>query len=515
MMIRLLLVAVFCGLPWSVEAVCTESPAGTWTADDHTVAEILECYNDAGFDSGNTIIAPAGDGAETWTAGITLSSKNVILRFGDGSGGFSQTEDVTITYTGTAPIIGFGDTCSQLSGVKITSSSTGTGTWIDGGKGCATFRIHHSEFENTAAAPDKPRVVSFNTVGTADTWAIALIDHNYLKDARIQVNGYDTVGYTPPARNWGAATDPGSPNRVYIEDNVIDLSNQGGNSIEADSGGCYVARFNTMISATMHGHGAANGAVTQAHRGARCVEWYANDFSGSANSESIMWLRSGAGMIWGNTIATEVAGSDIMLDTHRTAPNPCDGSYTVDGNDGSGSTYPGAGWPCWSSPGRGQDQSTDVDGLTWVDSAVDPIGFWLNRTGGALTPITLNGVVPNVEDHIADCHEYQQEDSTFDGTCGTGVGVSASKPATCTATSAGVPGTAAVYYWATDEGSWNDGSNAIYTGDGRLYKCTATNTWTLYYTPYTYPHPQQGVAAAGSVPFRPIRRGVPLPGDDD
>jgi hypothetical protein len=506
MMIRFLLVAVFCGLPWSVEAVCTESPAGTWTADDHTVAEILECYNDAGFDTGNTIIAPAGDGAETWAAGIALTGKNVILRFGDGSGGFSETEDVTITFTGTYPIINFGDTCSQLSGVKITSA-VGTGTWIEGGMGCATFRIHHNEFENTAAT--KPRAASFNTVGTAGTFPIGLIDHNYFIDARLQINGYDTVGYTPPARGWGAETDPGSASRMYVEDNVMDLTGMTGNAIESDNGGCYIARFNTLINAPLHGHGAANGATGQPHRGSRCVEWYANDFSGSAWGDvGAMWLRSGAGMIWGNTIAAEVDVSDIVFDTHRTAPNPCDGSYTVDGNDGSGTTYPGAGWPCWSSPGRGQDQSTDVDGLTWVDSEVDPIGLWLNRTGGSLTPVALNGAVPNVEDHIADCHEYQQEDSTFDGTCGTGVGVSASKPATCTATSAGVPGTAAVYYWATDEGSWNDGSNAIYTGDGRLYKCTATNTWTLYYTPYTYPHPQQGAAAtSGTRPPFLIRPG--------
>jgi hypothetical protein len=25
--------------------------------------------------------------------------------------------------------------------------------------------------------------------------------------------------------------------------------------------------------------------------------------------------------------------------------------------------------------------------------------------------------------------------------------------------------------------------------DGVLYKATATNTWTLYYEPYAYPHP--------------------------
>jgi chitodextrinase len=35
-----------------------------------------------------------------------------------------------------------------------------------------------------------------------------------------------------------------------------------------------------------------------------------------------------------------------------------------------------------------------------------------------------------------------------------------------------------VAYWATDQNT--------------LYQCTATNTWTAYYTPYTYPHPLTG-----------------------
>lgn len=31
-----------------------------------------------------------------------------------------------------------------------------------------------------------------------------------------------------------------------------------------------------------------------------------------------------------------------------------------------------------------------------------------------------------------------------------------------------------------------------HTQTGKLYKCTAANTWTLYYQPYTYPHPLRG-----------------------
>jgi hypothetical protein len=47
-----------------------------------------------------------------------------------------------------------------------------------------------------------------------------------------------------------------------------------------------------------------------------------------------------------------------------------------------------------------------------------------------------------------------------------------------------------VAYWATDQGNWNQSGNG--QGSGVLYQCTATNTWSVYYTPYTYPYPLQG-----------------------
>jgi hypothetical protein len=48
--------------------------------------------------------------------------------------------------------------------------------------------------------------------------------------------------------------------------------------------------------------------------------------------------------------------------------------------------------------------------------------------------------------------------------------------------------TTGVGYWATDAGSdWNKTNASEH--DGVLYRCTAPNVWTVYYTPYTYPHP--------------------------
>jgi hypothetical protein len=43
-----------------------------------------------------------------------------------------------------------------------------------------------------------------------------------------------------------------------------------------------------------------------------------------------------------------------------------------------------------------------------------------------------------------------------------------------------------VGYWATDQGNWNTFNT---NEEGELFTCTSTNTWSLKYTPYTYPHP--------------------------
>ena len=84
---------------------------------------------------------------------------------------------------------------------------------------------------------------------------------------------------------------------------------------------------------------------------------------------------------------------------------------------------------------------------------------------------------------------YNYVSTGFDGSVGVGRGTKA--------TMLGLSCTTGVAYWVTDEGEWDSTVSGV---DGQLYQCSAPNTWTLYYTPYTYPHPLRG-ASAPSAPM--------------
>ena len=91
-------------------------------------------------------------------------------------------------------------------------------------------------------------------------------------------------------------------------------------------------------------------------------------------------------------------------------------------------------------------------------------------------------------DHIVANRDWYNQKTPFDGTTGVGNGLLAARPATCTT---------GVGYWATDQGEWNSNQPGA---DGQLYKCTTTNTWSLYYKPYSYPHPLTVLAGAPPAP---------------
>lgn len=120
-----------------------------------------------------------------------------------------------------------------------------------------------------------------------------------------------------------------------------------------------------------------------------------------------------------------------------------------------------------------------------LSQALDPIYEW-DDTAQELTSgnvSTDTGRVIANRDWYTDNsngtpHVQTSPTSPFNGASGVGFGTLANRPATCTPR---------VGYFATDKGNWNQSGNGF--GQGELFVCTATNTWTLDYTPYTYPHP--------------------------
>ena len=92
---------------------------------------------------------------------------------------------------------------------------------------------------------------------------------------------------------------------------------------------------------------------------------------------------------------------------------------------------------------------------------------WGNSGSGLPSPLLVTDAATS--DIIQPNVDYYNAAASFNGTSGTGNGLLSARPSTCAPQ---------VAYWATDTNT--------------LYQCSATNTWTPYYTPYTYPHPLQG-----------------------
>ena len=111
--------------------------------------------------------------------------------------------------------------------------------------------------------------------------------------------------------------------------------------------------------------------------------------------------------------------------------------------------------------------------------------YWGSRKfGGALITASIAQVFDGnpVEDT-----DFFQDQAGFDGTSGVGMGTLAARPSTCTT---------GVGYWATTQSTTDltgmVGKNPSTPIAGTLYKCTATDTWTAFFTPLVYPHPLTG-----------------------
>jgi hypothetical protein len=243
----------------------------------------------------------------------------------------------------------------------------------------------------------------------------------------------------------------------------------------------------------------------------RQMEVYYNNVTlGSAGCDALDGILSGTGYYLSNTVSASGAGCNKFLDVEiptfiKTASpwGNCNGTGAYDQIPFTSSSA------CIDQPGSGVGtllQGSNPLLITtasagWPNPALDPVyeaGERMTAGGlGTVVDIATDGTSARVlfnRDVYAEVSQSAQTSTTspFSGATGTGYGVLANRPTTCTT---------GVGYWATDQGSWNTFSTSQ---EGELFTCTATNTWNLKYTPYTYPHPlTAGGTTTGGNPQSP------------
>lgn len=510
---------------YSAFAGCTGS-SPTWTASAD-YASVAACVQSA--QANDTINITAG--TETWASTLSLGSKKLTIN-GDGI-------DSTVITAGAINIGTGGSSISRMTLVNCTV--------VVGGGGDSGFLVHHIKFNN-ATTPKYGVTVWFSGA----THPKGVIYANEFINSYTHVSGTYTSADDRNAM-WYASLDlGGTDNIVYIEGNTF-TKNAGSiyiPVIDTNFGASVVFRYNT-VNSTVVTTGAAlyiENHATQSARSSKRFEVYNNVFNNTGGSMSLAArVRNGTGVQFRNQILGNYATKTIGLDVTRTASG-CDGTtYGWDGNEaianGTG-THTGGnsttvltdstktwttnalvgmtvtnetdggltgidtgsycvitsntsntvtcaglasgtwnendeykisnGYPCRDQIGRGSDASLwDDSPLAAHNQPLMPAYAWDNLDENS-TQINFT----ESSTHLEPNRDYYNYNASFNGTVGIGRGLDAAKPVTCTT---------GVAYFSTDVGTL-----------GTLYKCTATNTWSSYFTPATCPHPLADPSTQGS-----------------
>ncbi len=499
----------------SVEAqTCSGS---TCTANSCNETDVANAISSAIGGSYSVVAIPSG--TCTWSSNLTSPTSGTfgtltIKGAGNLNCPSSCDDATTIAMNGVKWYLELGTSGTfRLTG--ITFESTGTTTYgvlaIQGptsGTTAPQVRVDHIH-GNMTSSTDTTLCTSF---------VAGVVDHS-LFDETASSEGNSAKIFWPENgdsgdQSWNTSTGLGGTNTIYFENNIFNH----GVANDGQEGARFVFRFNTFNDASVQTHPTGGDGRG---RGARALEIYENTFTATSNCTvecgNVIWMSSGTGVIWGNTANSyynafaNIHEMRVDNSTYTQTATPNGWGYCGTNFNGTGSawdqnTNTASGYTCLDQVGRGvgdliqgqfpnacdKTQGCPSYNGTWPNEALEPVYEWSDSWGGStgtFSPVMAqaNTCSPNCtggsliqanRDYYLWCNPSSLSGCTsFNGTVGVGSGPLASAPSTCT------PGTA---YWATDQGNWNTSGSG---GQGELHKCTAMNTWTLYYTPYTYPHP--------------------------
>ena len=444
----------------------------------------------------STVISSATDGATltfdngsyTWNSFVSFSNTKGVTLVCASVGGCNVAASGSILGMN-GNLSGVNNRFYRISGFSF-SGGGGLLIWFYGAGTLTQVRIDHNVFNLTTGS-----VAVFFGENTTVANFSGVVDHHTLTSSgnSALLNMIGGTNSSPPASPLGTA------NNVFVEDNTITITsvtNAGEGCMDSWGGAAIVWRHNTSLNCLTTAHGSTHAG------GPHNIELYNNVMrvDGGASAAGVadgyrLFHHQGSGeFIAFNNQFTPFSGrnSDALAMTHyRSFPNSidggapqCDGTQATDGNRSPSTTY--RGYPCWRQPGR------DFAGNLM------PIYVWNNRWSDTLAQVNmtaedLGGSPDYFGNHIVANRDYYNAVSTsaqtsptspFNGTAGMGFGTLANRPTTCTTNSLEAGG--GVGYFATDQGP-----------QGTLYRCSATNTWTVYYTPFTYPHP---LVSGGQLP---------------
>jgi len=510
------------------------------TAASCNASDVQTALNSVAAD-GTTVVIPSG--TCTWTTGapsVTYTQTYSTVLQGQ----------TTVTCSGTPGSTGY--SCSATDNTTIVDNTSHSGgdnaALVVTTAASKSFRMTGITFAQNSSSNQSYNGYAFNIQGSSQavridhlhvsitqnnslafqtngTWS-GVFDHMYLYSSQGGSGWRDHMTGNGDA-DWNTATNFGTSGSGwrYYESNFID-----GMSNDDILGGRMAYRFNTYQRSACspcteplqtHATGSAGDG-----RGGRALEIYNNSFlnTGSA-ADTMIEMTSGTGLFFGNT-QTGSWNNFIRVDVNRIcAPGVCGANTgysvsatpagwgycgTTSGPSAWDQNQDSTGYHCIDQIGMGQgdllsgtfpnkcDSTTGCTTYngTWPNQKSEPVYEWMDTPASGATyfgSLATNVVKPNA-DYYLWCNASSASGCTsFNGTVGVGSGALASMPSSCTA---------GVAYWATDQGNWNQSGSG---GQGVLYKCTATNTWSQFYTPYTYPHPltQSSTASTGTPPPPP------------
>ena len=455
---------------------------------------------------------------KTFTNSVTIQGAGAVSSTANGAG-TTGTDQTVLLLTGTSALFNITTTAGKsfrLTGIAF-EGQTGEPALTNGlvhiGGTSTAVRVDHCHFHVPASVQEGIIYAgAINGVGDHDYFTT---DASFgVLNAILFLNGELWGGHTNAHGSWADSSHWGTSQFIFQEDSrFVDVG-----VTDMNNGARLVFRHNNVVcdssavdQCQMYSHGIATGLM----RGFKEAEVYLNTWNSTAPADTgaIQSLNSGSELFCRNT----ATGTwKAMLQT----------SYNFRNQAGGGGNYsyppPSAGWgycgsaaggptnwdgnnnttngyPCLGQPGRGKGDllsgttfaalvNSTTGTVAWPHEQLTPLYSWMNRYtsthyGGVYGALS-NGVPTNSNnvDFFYECGAVNgftnpSCPSGFTGATGTGYGLLSARPSTCTGNTDPMTGGAApgVAYWATDTNT--------------LYVCNPTNTWTVYYTPYTYPHP--------------------------